>query len=127
MIQLRVEAPSTSHSLPLPTPIILSHTISDAPSSRTLPLLPIPLLTSSPPLHLLSTDRRADRPKVTLPPRKRLGIALGPKYKVGESSSTLTARPPGGFRADYGFVATMNREIMRDLETDVSYGITDTW
>ncbi|GJT49554.1 hypothetical protein Tco_0975711 [Tanacetum coccineum] len=37
------------------------------------------------------------------------------------------ARPPGGFRADYGFVATMDREIMRDLERDVSYGITDTW
>ncbi|GJS96013.1 hypothetical protein Tco_0802981 [Tanacetum coccineum] len=29
--------------------------------------------------------------------------------------------------ADYGFVATMDREIMRDLERDVSYGITDTW
>ncbi|GKF13381.1 hypothetical protein Tco_0054843, partial [Tanacetum coccineum] len=91
------------------------------------PLLPIPLPTSSPPLHLLSTDRRADRPEVTLPPRKRLGIALGPRYKVGESSSAPTARPPGGFRADYGFVATMDREIMRDLERDFGYGITDTW
>ncbi|GJS74329.1 hypothetical protein Tco_0707170 [Tanacetum coccineum] len=29
--------------------------------------------------------------------------------------------------ADYGFVATMDREIMRDLERDVSYWITDTW
>ncbi|GJS23087.1 hypothetical protein Tco_0451719, partial [Tanacetum coccineum] len=100
---------------------------SDAPSSGTPPLLPIPLPTSSPPLHLLSTDRRADIPKVILPPRKRLGIALGLRYKVGKSSSAPTARPPGGFRVDYGFVATMNREIMRDLERDVSYGITDTW
>ncbi|GJU19153.1 hypothetical protein Tco_1152495, partial [Tanacetum coccineum] len=32
-----------------------------------------------------------------------------------------------GFRADYGFVATMDREIRRDLEIDVGYGITDTW
>ncbi|GKE50445.1 hypothetical protein Tco_1481703 [Tanacetum coccineum] len=89
--------------------------------------LPIPLPTSSPPLHLLSTNRRADRPEVTLPPQKRLGIALCSRYDVGESSSAPTARPPGGFRADYGFVATMDREIMRDLERDVGYGITDTW
>nr|GEY96521.1 hypothetical protein [Tanacetum cinerariifolium] len=51
-----------------------------------------------------------DRPKVTLPPRKRLGIALGPGYKVGESSSAA-ARPAGGLMADYGFVAIMDREI----------------
>ncbi|GKC71385.1 hypothetical protein Tco_1117268, partial [Tanacetum coccineum] len=43
------------------------------------------------------------------------------------SSSAPTARPPGGFRADYGFVATIDREIMLNLERDVSYGITDTW
>ncbi|GJU30190.1 hypothetical protein Tco_1173779 [Tanacetum coccineum] len=130
MIQLRAEAPSTSHS-PLPH-IILSHTRADTPPSGTLPsgtppLLPIPLPTSSPPLHLLSTDRRADRPEVTLPPRKRLGIALSLRYEVGESSSAPTARPPGGFRVDYGFVATMDREITQDLERDVGYGITDTW
>ncbi|GJT53075.1 hypothetical protein Tco_0988129 [Tanacetum coccineum] len=64
------EAASTSHSLLLPPPIILSHTRLDAPPSGTPPLLPILLPTSSPPLHLLSTDRRADRPEVTLPPRK---------------------------------------------------------
>nr|GFD63856.1 hypothetical protein [Tanacetum cinerariifolium] len=51
--------------------------------------------------------------EVTLPPRKRLDIALGPRYEVGESSSAAT-RPAGGFRADYGFVATVDREIMRD-------------
>ncbi|GKF19064.1 hypothetical protein Tco_0067702, partial [Tanacetum coccineum] len=47
---------------------------------------------------------------VTLPPRKRFGIALGPRYEVGESSSTTATRPDGGIRADYGFVATMDRE-----------------
>ncbi|GJU01978.1 hypothetical protein Tco_1112316 [Tanacetum coccineum] len=114
MIRLRAEATSTSHSLPLPPPIILSHTIPDEPSSGT------------PPLHLLSTDCRADRPEVTLLPRKRLGITLGPRYKVGESLSAA-ARPAGGLRADYGFVATMDREIRRDLERDVGYGITDSW
>ncbi|GKE74024.1 hypothetical protein Tco_1536065, partial [Tanacetum coccineum] len=106
MIWLRAEAAFTSHSLPLPPPIILSHTRPDAPSSGT------------PPLHLLSTDRREDRPKVTLPPRKRLGIALGPRYEIRESSSTVAARLAGGLRADYGFVATIDREIRRDLERD---------
>ncbi|GKE93635.1 hypothetical protein Tco_1574730, partial [Tanacetum coccineum] len=92
MIRLRAEAASTSHSLPLLPPIILSHTRPDAPSSGT------------PPLHLLSTDRREDRPEVTLPPRKRLCIALGPAYEVRESS-----------------------EIRHDLERDVGYGITNSW
>ncbi|GJU37274.1 reverse transcriptase domain-containing protein, partial [Tanacetum coccineum] len=94
MIRLRAEAASTSHSLPLPPPIILSHTRPTALSSRT------------PPLHLLSTDHREDRP---------------------ESLSAAGARPAGGLRADYGFVATMDREIRRDLERDVGYGITDSW
>ncbi|GKF27366.1 hypothetical protein Tco_0083260, partial [Tanacetum coccineum] len=65
--------------------------------------------------------------EVTLPPRKRLGIALGPAYEVGESSSAAAARPAGGLRADYGFVATINREIRRDPERDVRYRITDSW
>ncbi|GJU94916.1 putative reverse transcriptase domain-containing protein [Tanacetum coccineum] len=64
----------------------------DTPPSGTPPLLPISLPTSSLPLHLISTDRRADRPEVTLSHRKRLGMALGPRYKVGKSSSTPTAR-----------------------------------
>ncbi|GKG59694.1 hypothetical protein Tco_0607322, partial [Tanacetum coccineum] len=82
---LRAKAVSTSHSLLLPPPIVLSHTRPDAPSSGT------------PPLPLLSIDHKADRPEVTLPPRKRLGIALGPRYEVGENSSTA-ARPTGGLR-----------------------------
>ncbi|GJT15664.1 putative reverse transcriptase domain-containing protein [Tanacetum coccineum] len=130
MIRLRAEATSTSYSPP--PHIIQSHTRADTPPSGTPPsgtppLLPIPLPTSSPPLHLLFIDRRSDRLEVTLPSRKRLGITLGLRYEVGESSSAPTARPPGGFRVDYGFVATIDKEIMRDLERDVSYGITDTW
>ncbi|GKE00495.1 hypothetical protein Tco_1388478, partial [Tanacetum coccineum] len=113
MIRLRAKASSTSHSPP--PHIILSHTRADTPPSWTPPLLPILLPTSSPPLYLISTGRRADRPEVTLPPQKRLGITLGPRYEVGKSSSSPTYRPPRGFRADYGFVATMDREIMRDL------------
>ncbi|GJW19831.1 putative reverse transcriptase domain-containing protein [Tanacetum coccineum] len=74
-----------------------------------------------------STDRREDVRKACLPPRKRLCFAFGLRYKVGESSSAPTARPDGDFRRDYGFIATLDDEIMRDPERDVGYGITDTW
>ncbi|GJV92001.1 hypothetical protein Tco_1539814, partial [Tanacetum coccineum] len=136
MIQLRAESPSNSHS---PQPIILSHTRApmaimraDAPSTYTLtpqsetppsgtpPLLPIPLPTPLPPLILPSTNRRADRLEVCLPPRKRLCITQGPRYEVRESSSA--PRPTGGFRTDYGFVVTLDAEIRRGLERDVVLG-----
>nr|GFA81884.1 hypothetical protein [Tanacetum cinerariifolium] len=42
------------------------------------------------------------------------------EYEVGESSSAAAARPARGFRADYGFIATMNKEIMRDPERNES-------
>ncbi|GJT02388.1 hypothetical protein Tco_0823557 [Tanacetum coccineum] len=102
------------HILSPPLPILASR--SKAPPSGTPPLLPIPLPTPSPPLLLPSTDCRAGVSEVTLPPRKRLCIALGPRYEVGESSSAPTARPTGGFRADYGFVGTLDDEIRRDPE-----------
>ncbi|GJY85604.1 hypothetical protein Tco_0499630 [Tanacetum coccineum] len=106
MIRMRVEAASTSHSLPLPPSFILSPTRPDAPSLGIPPPLPISVPTLSPPLLLPSTSRREDRPK---------------------SSSAAAARPAGGLRADYVFVATMDREIRRDLEREVGYGITDSW
>ncbi|GKB09650.1 hypothetical protein Tco_0837962 [Tanacetum coccineum] len=128
-----------------PSPIILSYTRvsmammraaepstyclaprSEALPLGTLPLLPIPLPTSSPPLLLPSTDRRAGIHEAYLPPRKRLCFAFGPRFEVGESSSAPTARPTSS-RADYGFVATLDDEIMRDPERDVGYRITDTW
>ncbi|GKF27819.1 hypothetical protein Tco_0094161 [Tanacetum coccineum] len=101
MIRLRAEIPSTSHPLPLPT--------------------------SSPPLQLLSSDHRTDRPEITLPPRKRLGIDLGPRYEIGESSAAAATRPIGGRRVDYGFVGTMDTEIKRQRAEEVGYGIRDVW
>ncbi|GJS84637.1 hypothetical protein Tco_0751178 [Tanacetum coccineum] len=146
MIRLRAESPSISHLLSLPPPIVLPHTMasmamiraaapstyilaprSETPPSGTPPLLPIPLPTSSPPLLLPSTDCRADVPEVTLPPRKRLCIAPGPRYEVGECSSAPTAMLTGGFRADYGFVGTLDAEIRCDPDREISYGITDVW
>ncbi|GJW95964.1 hypothetical protein Tco_0175636 [Tanacetum coccineum] len=81
MIRLRAETPSTSHPLPLPT--------------------------SSPPLQLLSFDHRTDRPEITLPPWKRLGIDLGLRYEIRESSAAATTR------------------LIRAEE--VGYGIRDVW
>nr|GEW03704.1 hypothetical protein [Tanacetum cinerariifolium] len=80
--------------------------------------------TSSPPLQPPSASRREDRPEVTLPPQKRLGIALGPRYEVGESSSAAAAKPAGGLRADYGFGAPVSIDTelggyMREFETRV--------
>nr|GFB87311.1 hypothetical protein [Tanacetum cinerariifolium] len=46
-------------------------------------------------LQYLCQHGLIQRPEVTLPPRKRLDIALGPGYKIGESSSAAAARPAG--------------------------------
>ncbi|GJY28788.1 hypothetical protein Tco_0404555 [Tanacetum coccineum] len=111
----------------IPTPG--RYTPSGTPPSGTPPLLPIPLPTSSLPLHLPSADHGADRPEVCLPPRKRLCIALGPRYEVERARLLLPLDRLEvlGQRADCSFVATIDMEIMRDLERDVGYGITDTW
>ncbi|GKA47365.1 hypothetical protein Tco_0740248, partial [Tanacetum coccineum] len=93
MIWLRAETPSTSHPLPLPT--------------------------SSPPWQSLSSDHRTDRPEITLPPRKRLGIDLGHRYEIGESSAATATRPIRGRMADYGFVGTMDTEIRRQRAEEV--------
>nr|GEX57190.1 putative reverse transcriptase domain-containing protein [Tanacetum cinerariifolium] len=145
LIRLRAEAASTSHSPPLPPAFILSPTISNVPSSGTLAPLPTSASTSSPPLQIPSASRKEDIPEVTLPPRKRLCIALGPGYMVKEnkkmtkskqnrtkarsngkrgkarqweSSSAAAARPAGGLRANYGFVTTMDRETRHDPERE---------
>ncbi|GJY10252.1 hypothetical protein Tco_0378437 [Tanacetum coccineum] len=103
MIRLRTEAPSTSHLLPLPPPIRLFHTRSDAPSSGIPPLLPIPLPISSPPLHLLSTDRRADRPEVTLMPRKReimRDLKRDVGYRITDTWDEMLVDMPGAPMTD---------------------------
>nr|GFD32221.1 hypothetical protein [Tanacetum cinerariifolium] len=79
---------------------------------------PIPLPTASPPLQLLSSDRRADRPEVTLPLRKRLSIVHRPGYEAGESSAAAAARPIEGRRTDYGFVGSVE-------DTQDIYGVME--
>ncbi|GJW46613.1 hypothetical protein Tco_0078259 [Tanacetum coccineum] len=101
MIRLRAETPSTSHPLPLPTSSLL--------------------------LQLLSSDHRTDMPEITLPPRKRSGIDLGPRYEHRESSAAAATRPIGGRRTNYGFVGTMDTKIRRQRAEEVGYGIRDVW
>ncbi|GJW92450.1 hypothetical protein Tco_0170003 [Tanacetum coccineum] len=104
---------------PVPTPAWSDSEIPSPP----LPLIPSPSLPVSPPLPVSS-------PVPVLspsPPASPIRITLGPAYEVGESLFAAAARPSGGLRADYGFVATIDREIRRDLEKDVGYGITDSW
>nr|GEZ66064.1 hypothetical protein [Tanacetum cinerariifolium] len=48
--------------------------------------------TSSPPLQLPSANHREDRPEVTLPPQKRMGIALGPRYELLASRLNMLFR-----------------------------------
>nr|GEW42976.1 senescence-associated protein SPA15, chloroplastic isoform X2 [Tanacetum cinerariifolium] len=47
--------------------------------------------------------------------------------EVRESLSAAAARPAGGLREDYGFVATVDIEIMHDPKREVGYGITGSW
>ncbi|GJU11262.1 hypothetical protein Tco_1133658 [Tanacetum coccineum] len=109
---------------PPPSPLTpLSSLLPQIPSppllTSVLPTLPLP--TSSPPLQLLSSNRRADRPEITLPPRKWLGIDLGLRCEVEESLAAATAIPTGGRRANYGFVDTVDAEISRRRAVEVGY------
>nr|GEY24843.1 hypothetical protein [Tanacetum cinerariifolium] len=117
--------------IPLPSPLTsLSSLLPQIPSPPlpALPhILPISLPAASLPLHLLSSDCRADRPEVTLPPQKRTSIVHCPRYEARESSVAAVARPMEGRRADYGFVDPVEAEIRRRIAKDIGYGIRDTW
>ncbi|GJZ43705.1 hypothetical protein Tco_0590960 [Tanacetum coccineum] len=83
----------------------LIDTVTAVLPSPPLPPLP-PSLYIPPPV-----DRRDDVSKSELPPRKRLCLStLGPRYKIGESS---TARPIRGRGIDYGFVSAVDAEAIR--------------
>nr|GEZ06385.1 hypothetical protein [Tanacetum cinerariifolium] len=117
--------------IPPPSPLtLLSSPLPQIPSPilPALPhILPIPLPAASPPLQLLSSDHRVDRPEVTLPPRKRLSIVHCPGYEAGESSVAVVARPIKGRRTDYRFIDSVEAEIRRQRAEDIGYGIRDTW
>nr|GFA75587.1 hypothetical protein [Tanacetum cinerariifolium] len=120
-------------AMPIPPPSTLTPLSSSLPQIPSPPLpasphiLLIPLPAASPPLQLLSSDCRADRPEVTLPPRKRLSIVHFPGYEAGESYVTDGARPIEGRKEEYRFVDFVEAEIRRQRAEDIRYGIRDTW
>nr|GFD31349.1 hypothetical protein [Tanacetum cinerariifolium] len=80
------------------------------------------LAISSPPASPLSLWSSTP-PQIPFPP---LPPMLSPPSPI------LAPAPPpspilGGFRADYGFVAAVDREVMRDPEREAGYGISDSW
>nr|GFC48128.1 hypothetical protein [Tanacetum cinerariifolium] len=78
------EHPASADSIPPPPALCVMARISFRPQPPTL----------------------ADRPKLNLPPQKRLSIVHCLGYKAGESSVAAVARP---------------------IEEDIGYGIRDTW
>nr|GEX66816.1 putative reverse transcriptase domain-containing protein [Tanacetum cinerariifolium] len=115
-------------AMPIPPPSPLTPLSSPLPQIPSPPLpASIPLPAASPPLQLLSSNRRTDRPGVALPPRKRLSIVHCPGYEAGESSVAAAAKPIEGRRADYGFVDFIEAEIRQQRAEDIRYGIRDTW
>nr|GEX59101.1 hypothetical protein [Tanacetum cinerariifolium] len=113
--------------IPQPSPLTpLSSLLPQIPSPplpASPPILPIPLHVVLSPLQLLSSGHRADRPEVTLPPRKRLSIVHCPGYEAGESSAVVAARPIEGRRADYRFVDSVEAEIRQRIAEDIGYGV----
>nr|GEX39586.1 hypothetical protein [Tanacetum cinerariifolium] len=105
----------------------LADNIPPPPALPSPPILPIPLPAASPLLQLLSSDRRADRPEVTLPPQKSLSVVHCPGYEAGESLVVAAARSIEGRRTDYEFVDSIEAEIRRRRAEDIGYGIRDTW
>nr|GEX49004.1 UBN2 domain-containing protein [Tanacetum cinerariifolium] len=80
------------------------------------------------PLALKSRKVSSNREESCLRSDEEYAMAVrGSRFKVGESSSALTARPTGGFRANYDFVSYLDDEIRRDSEREVGHRITDTW
>ncbi|GJT54952.1 hypothetical protein Tco_0990006 [Tanacetum coccineum] len=120
------EEAEEEHSAPAyPVVVALPATVPSAEETEppdAPPPMPTSAPTSLPPLLLPSASHREDRPEVNLPPRKRLGIALGPSYKVGESSAAVAARPAGGLRANYGFDEIVETLQGAPVSTDTELG-----
>nr|GFA41124.1 hypothetical protein [Tanacetum cinerariifolium] len=93
-------------SIPAPVPM---PAWSDSEIVRLLDMSSLP---ASPLSHWSSPP-----PHISFPP---LPSILSPPSHVGESSSAA-AILAGGLRADYGYVATMDREIMHDPEREEIY------
>nr|GEW14566.1 putative reverse transcriptase domain-containing protein [Tanacetum cinerariifolium]GEW15207.1 putative reverse transcriptase domain-containing protein [Tanacetum cinerariifolium]GEW21267.1 putative reverse transcriptase domain-containing protein [Tanacetum cinerariifolium] len=111
--------PTQIHTLRIAFTQALIDVITAALPSPTLPPLP------PPPYIPPHVDYRDDIPKTELPPRKKSCLStLGPRYKIGDSS---TARPIKGRGIYYGFVSTLDTEARRRGIREVGYVIRDNW
>nr|GEZ62489.1 hypothetical protein [Tanacetum cinerariifolium] len=117
-------------AMPIPPPSPLTSLSSPLPQipSLLLPasplILPIQLPDASPPLQLLSSDRRADRPEVTLPPRKRLNPGATPNPNSAPSTTTTTVTNAQlQAMIDQGALTWWNSYV-RIIATDAAYVMT---
>ncbi|GKE49614.1 hypothetical protein Tco_1480872, partial [Tanacetum coccineum] len=122
--------PIPSPSLPVSPPLPVSSPI--LVLSPSPPASPIRLLGYRAAMIRLRADVASTSYLLPLPPpiilsRTRPAAPSSRTPPTRESLSTAAARPAGGLKAGYGFVATIDREIRRYPERDVGYGITDSW
>ncbi|GJW14899.1 hypothetical protein Tco_0019032 [Tanacetum coccineum] len=69
------------------------------------------------PIARISSGPKDDRPEITLPPRKRLGIDLGPRYEIGESSAAAATRLIWRSRTHFDIYAVI--EDTQDRQTQI--------
>ncbi|GJT57976.1 putative reverse transcriptase domain-containing protein [Tanacetum coccineum] len=139
VVALPATAPSAEETEPFETDSSLlspppspCHTVARLLAISSPPASPLSPWSSSPPQIPFPVS--PPPPVLTAPPPspiRSLGYRAATFGGDAEGSESLrplaAARPAGGFRADYGFVATMDRQTRRDPERYVGYGITDSW
>ncbi|GJR06254.1 hypothetical protein Tco_0529238 [Tanacetum coccineum] len=127
---LRPHSPPTLHTLPPPaSPLIsmvfITTTETSFPLSPPLTVyFPCTTITPTFPYSPPPEPDASTNPCSTSSPTS---FSHCPRYAVAEQLPLLlrlAEEPSGGLRADYGFVATMDREIRRDPKRYVGYGIT---
>ncbi|GJW59061.1 hypothetical protein Tco_0105792 [Tanacetum coccineum] len=122
--------PASVDSVPPPLEADIARLLAiPSPLSPWSPPLPVSslVLVSPPPLPASPTYPLGFRAAMIRQRAEGVGgvcIAQGLRYKVYKSSYAPTARPSGGFRADYGFVAILDDKIRRDPERDVDFVTT---
>nr|GFA88944.1 hypothetical protein [Tanacetum cinerariifolium] len=81
---------------------------------------PSPLTSYSSPLPQIPSLPLPTSPTDAEAPLRYRAVMI--RYEIGECSYSPTARPTGGFRADYGFVGTLDVEIRRDSDREIELG-----
>nr|GEW38219.1 hypothetical protein [Tanacetum cinerariifolium] len=115
-----IEADEEEHPAPADSVVVTSTAADQAPSAEETEPFETDESVATPPPH--PAYRMTARISIPAP----VPMPAWTDSEVGESSSAAAARPAGVLRADYGFVATVGKEILRDPEREVGYGITDS-